>query len=117
MENTGFQVEPRFTKDQYKRMQEALIKGATNEINSTISFCSTLAMLVALGAVNGGELLKIYKETFKKNLESIKGDPSKVGLQEDINNLIDVDATIDNIAESYFNVVNALEASLQDAKN
>ena len=109
---------PKFNAEQVEKAKELFTKGAMNEINSSISFCATLAILASLAVINNGELLGVFKQVFHNNVEKLKGNPELVGLPQDANKVIDVDASIEAIKETYIKVVEALLNGVKDgAKN
>ena len=105
---------PKFNQEQVEKAKTLFIKGAMNEINSSVTFCALLAILASMAVVNKGELLGIFKQVFHNNVEKLKGNPELVGLPEDANKIIDVDASIDTVKATYLNVVEALLKGVQD---
>ena len=105
---------PKFNQEQVEKAKSLFIKGAMNEINSSVTFCAILAILASMAVVNKGELLGIFKQVFHNNVEKLKGNPELVGLPEDANKIIDVDASIDTVKATYLNVVEALLKGVQD---
>ena len=105
---------PKFNQEQVEKAKTLFIKGAMNEINSSITFCALLAILASMAVVNKGELLGIFKQVFHNNVEKLKGNPELVGLPEDANKVIDVDASIDAVKATYLNVVEALLEGVQN---
>ena len=99
---------PKDAKEQLNKLREAFVKGAVNEINSSVTFCAILGILATLSTINSGELLEVFKNIFTSNLKNLKGDPSKVGLPAETSQFINIDETIDNIAGSYLGVVESL---------
>ena len=104
----------KFNQEQVEKAKTLFIKGAMNEINSSVTFCAILAILASMAVVNKGELLGIFKQVFHNNVEKLKGNPELVGLPEDANKIINVDASIDTVKATYLNVVEALLKGVQD---
>lgn len=102
-----------------KKIQENAIRIATEKCNqecyNAVQFYANISLLATLVSIDP-ECLKVFETQFSRGVKNLKDSPQLMGIDEEVCKVVNINAILDSMYQSYETVLKILKEASNNVK-